>query len=138
MYVAQFTAMRTDAVAISASRRPWRTRVTMAPHRRSTVTTAATVTSDHTMRWARISAAPLAGHVHVADPGERRQIGDRPGEAHLLAGGRVQAEADRVLNGPRHHVLAPAQRPVRVGGEPAMDQVEVEPGRVGVDVVAVI
>src|SRR5262245_25709207 len=76
--------------------------------------------------------------VDVAEPAEGRAVGHRPRESDLLGGGGVDTEALRALDRAGHHVKRPAESPVRVGTEPAVDARHVQPRHRRIDLVPVV
>src|SRR4051794_13788249 len=71
--------------------------------------------------------AGLGLDVDGGEPREGRRVGYDAREAGLPAIGRVNAEADRVLDRAVHHLTRNARRPVRLRREEVVDAVQVEP-----------
>ena len=67
----------------------------------------------------------------IGEIGEGRVVGDDPGETDL-ASVAIEAEGERVVDRPLQDVEGDARRPVRTG-EKIMDQGEIEPRLVGID-----
>src|SRR5580704_14598504 len=81
----------------------------------------------------RAEPVPALGGVdeHVADPGIGRVVGDDPGESNLHSIGRVQADDERILDGPDHHLAGTPFGPVALAADPGMHAF-------GIDQVAVV
>ena len=76
------------------------------------------------------ASAVLLQHEHVAEPCERRAIGDHAGKADLLAAlVRVaieRAEADRTIERALHHLAGDARGPVRLVVKEPPDQIAID------------
>jgi hypothetical protein len=82
-------------------------------------------------------AAMVGRNEHVAQPRERRPVGNQPGEADLLTCGRVQADHERMLDRPGHHLTRPALGPVAFAADPAVHEVDIDAGAIIAGPVAV-
>src|SRR5215204_2707104 len=71
-------------------------------------------------------------HEDVCHPGEGGVVGHDPREAHLL-GPPIEAEVERVLDRPLHHRPRDPLRPVGLLGQEAVNQLDVELGRISGD-----
>jgi hypothetical protein len=71
--------------------------------------------------------------IHVAEPGEVGVVGDDAGVRDLPPVRGEDAEVQRVLGRGADRLAGATHRPVGIGAEPLVDDVEVHVGQVGAD-----
>src|ERR1700757_38900 len=71
-------------------------------------------------------------HEHIAEICDRRKIADHPRKANLSAATIINPKAQRMLDGPRHHLPRNALRPIAIGQE-IVDDMKIESSGIGAD-----